>query len=288
MYILDYNKVEDRALKELLEDFKEGIRDFFDINQPIVAIAETEINNGKVIEHMDYTFRLADDSYLHFEFQSTKSKENLYRFLYYDASLMKKEPHNIVNTIIVYTNQITSAIEEISTGCIKYTPKIVYLADYAGDTIYKDLSYKILNNIPLSQLEVINLYLLPLMNNSTSTSVRTLQCLDLSTKIKDKSMKDKCISLLYTFAQKFVSKDIQLKIKEEFKMTEIGKMIIEEGRQEGLRDCVIQSLLIKLKLTTIPENYIDKINKLSIDELKSFQKAIIEKINSVDNIDKYL
>ncbi len=42
-------------------------------------------------------------------------------------------------------------------------------------------------------------------------------------------------SILYAFANKFLSgKDLE-RVKEELRVTEIGKSLIEEGKEEGIK-----------------------------------------------------
>ncbi len=43
-------------------------------------------------------------------------------------------------------------------------------------------------------------------------------------------------AMLYTFALKFLNRKELAKIKEVIKMTELGRMLIEEGREEGIEE----------------------------------------------------
>ncbi|OOM76349.1 hypothetical protein CLPUN_27360 [Clostridium puniceum] len=75
---MDYNKVEDAVFKKAMEVFKEGAAEFFGLNVKISAQAETEIKNIDIKTNaMDYLFYTDNDEYLHFEFQTTKKKEDL-------------------------------------------------------------------------------------------------------------------------------------------------------------------------------------------------------------------
>lgn len=44
---------------------------------------------------MDYLFYTEDNDYLHFEFQTTNKKDDIDRFMYYDASLYFRDKRNI-------------------------------------------------------------------------------------------------------------------------------------------------------------------------------------------------
>lgn len=116
---MDYNKVEDAVFKKAMEVFKEGAAEFFGLNFKIIASAETEIKNIDIITNaMDYLFYTDDDEYLHFEFQNTKKRDDISRFLYYDASLYYKNKKKIT-TVVVYSSDIKDVITDLNCGSIK-------------------------------------------------------------------------------------------------------------------------------------------------------------------------
>ncbi|MEG0306456.1 MAG: hypothetical protein RR636_00850 [Clostridium sp.] len=80
---MDYNKIEDAVFKKAMEVFKEGAPQFFNLGINIDKAAETEIKNIDIKTNaMDYLFYMTNGNYLHFEFQTTKKREDLSRFLY--------------------------------------------------------------------------------------------------------------------------------------------------------------------------------------------------------------
>ncbi|OPJ64024.1 hypothetical protein [Clostridium oryzae] len=93
---MDYNKIEDAVFKKAMEFFKDNAVSFFGIDTKILAPAETEIKNVDIkTNYTDYLFYTEDGSYLHFEFQTTDKREDIKRFLYYDASLFYKEKRTV-------------------------------------------------------------------------------------------------------------------------------------------------------------------------------------------------
>ena len=66
---------------------------------------------------MDFVFYLADDSYLHLEFQSTQGPEELGRFLEYDVALYRKR-HKMIHTYVVYGAGITDAPEVLNVDLL--------------------------------------------------------------------------------------------------------------------------------------------------------------------------
>ena len=115
---MDYNKVEDAVLKKAMEFFKDNAVKFFGIDTKIIAPAETEIKNIDIkTNYTDYLFYTEDGGYLHFEFQTTNKKEDIKRFLYYDASLFYKEKRK-VRTFVIYSSDIDDVETFVDAGTI--------------------------------------------------------------------------------------------------------------------------------------------------------------------------
>ena len=107
-------------------------------------------------------------------------------------------------------------------------------------------------------------------------------------------------SMLYAFADKFLKgKDLQ-RVKEEISMTELGRMLIEDGRTEGRIEGRIEGrtegrtegkieTLIKLlikKFGFLSEEYKNKISKLSSETIDIILMEIFD-IKSINELDKY-
>ena len=58
-------------------------------------------------------------------------------------------------------------------------------------------------------------------------------CVDLARKIPDKEQEIFALTGILTFTDKIIDKETQRHIKEVLGMTQVGKMLIDEGRQEG-------------------------------------------------------
>ena len=98
--------------------------------------------------------------------------------------------------------------------------------------------------------------------------------------------------MLYAFADKFLSgKDLQ-KVKEEISMTELGRMLIEDGIEKGRKEGIekgksetLIKLLIK-KFVFLSEEYKNKISNLSKDTIDIILMEIFD-IKSINELDKY-
>ncbi|WP_243447712.1 DUF4351 domain-containing protein, partial [Clostridium tetani] len=87
---------------------------------------------------------------------------------------------------------------------------------------------------------------------------------------------------------KFLSgKDLE-KVKEELKMTELGKSLIQEGiekgKEEGKAELLIKMLMKKFK--KIPNEYKEKIKLLPEETIELIATDIFE-LNSIEDLEQY-
>jgi hypothetical protein len=199
---MDYNKIEDAVFKKAMEIFKDSASEFFDLDLKIIAPAETEIKSIDIKTNaMDYLFYTANGEYLHFEFQTTKKKDDISRFLYYDAFLYYKSKMNI-NTIVVYSSEITDSVTHLNCGSIKYDIKSFYMKNFNGDEKLQTIEYKVNNNIELTQQDIMTLSFIPLMSSKKSKSEITLESIEIAKNIQDNDDKNNCLMLLYALFDK--------------------------------------------------------------------------------------
>lgn len=285
--------VEDAIMKSIMDVFKEDALKFFGINSKIITSARTEMKNLSIsTSFMDYTFLLDDGSFVHFEFQTTDKREDLSRFLAYDAVLHYKEGR-AVNTIVVYSSDIKEAATSLDIGSIKYSVNAFYMKSLDGDKKYNYLKNKIGRNEALSRQDLLSLVFLPIMNSKIDKNERILESIRLAKEIKDKESQMNSLALLYAFAEKFVDSSNMEKVKEVFRMTELGKLLKEEGIKEGIKEGRRQELirtavrLLTKKFGILPEEVRNKIEKsdntvleIIVDEVLDFEK--------LEDVSKYL
>lgn len=194
---MDYNKVEDSVLKKAMEVFQQSAVNFFSINTKIIAPAETELKNIEIkTNYMDYLFYTEDGNYLHFEFQTTDKKDDLKRFLYYDASLFYKGKRK-VRTLVIYSSDIVDTEEYIDAGTIKYSVEAFYMKSLDGDKTQEYLFNKIKNKEQLTPKDILSLTFLPLMKSKISKEERVLESIKMAENIDNREIKLQSLSMLY-------------------------------------------------------------------------------------------
>lgn len=171
---------EDAAMKTLALFFAEELLPLFHIPGKVKRIAPTEIIHLELKKlYQDFNFEMEDDSWIHFEFQSTNE----------------------------------------------------------ADELLNNLESKMKNNVVLSKDEMVSLAMCSLMNGECSQKERFHRSFAILQTIQESSTfdKSKIEAVIYAMAEKFLSEIDLEEIKEDLKMWKIGKILMNEGKEEGER-----------------------------------------------------
>ncbi|MCW6109218.1 DUF4351 domain-containing protein [Clostridium sporogenes] len=234
---------------------------------------------------------MEDDTFIHFEFQTTnKGKTDLRRFRAYEALLSHQTGKDVV-TYVVYSGNIKNPGNTLETGISEFRVNSISMDSRDGDKIYNDIVEKIKSGIEVTKEELISLTFTPIMGGKISTVDKIINAIDIVKDIK-KSYKHDIESILYAFANKFLSgKDLE-KVKEELRMTDLGKSLIQEGiekgkaegKEEGKAELLIKQLMKKFK--KVPNEYKEKIKTLPKETIELIAIDIFE-LNSVEELERY-
>ena len=209
-------KHEDLIMKKAMDVFAEEGLKFFGINQKVKDSSSTEIVVLEALNlHMDYTFLMEDETYIHFEFQTTnKGKKDLRRFRAYEA-LLSLQKEKDVTTYVVYSNNIKKATSSLETGISKFNVKSIFMSEKNGDLIFEELEKKINNKEKLTKQELISLAFTPIMGGKLTKAEKIIKSIRI-VKSSDSEYKYDIESMLYAFADKFSQgKDLQIKRKPD-------------------------------------------------------------------------
>lgn len=265
---------EDLIMKRAMDIFaQEGLK-FFGINKAVKELGPTEL---VVLESknmfMDYTFLMEDDTYIHFEFQTThKGGTDLRRFRAYEALLSHQTGKDVV-TYVVYSGDIMNSMNHYETGINEYKVQSISMAERNGDEIFAKLIDKIESGYELTKQDMIELTFTPIMGGELSKADKILRAIHIVKDI-NKDYKYDIESILYAFASKFLTgKDLE-KVKEELRVTELGRSLkqegIEEGREEGKKQKAAE--IAKELLDILSVEMIAKKTGLTVEEVEALKK----------------
>lgn len=209
---------------------------------------------------------------MHLEFQSTKSPENLKRFLEYDVALCRKNDKP-VHTYVVYGAGITDAIESLDFGSIEYHTRAIYMDRYDGDQIFADLATKIRSGTQLNELDQMHLAFLPLMKSIHVKSERAVEAIELVSILNDERLRTFLTGCLIAISDNFIDQEYVQRTLEVLRMSKIlrefEEQAINKGRQEG-RSETLEITAKKLYLKGMSIEDIVEITGLTKDEVRKF------------------
>ena len=229
----------DILMKCMAENFKDKTLAFFGLKTARIAgLSPTALPAIEAREtRTDVVFLLEDDTLLHLEFQTTVSKEDLKRFLLYDARIASREEQaRIINTAVIYSGNIEQAPEMLDCGSIFYRVTNVYMKDYDGDEEYKRLRKKIETEDLLDDEYLMKLVFLPLMKSKEKIEEKAVQSLELARRLKDDRQRVFAMSGIIVVTDKHLSDEYKKRLLEVLQMTQIEQWIREEGRKEGRKE----------------------------------------------------
>ncbi len=266
-------KHEDLIMKKAMDVFAEEGLKFFGIDKKVKDASSTEI---VVLEaknlHMDYTFLMEDDTYIHVEFQTTnKGKDDLRRFRAYESLLSFQTGRDVV-TYVVYSNGIQNVNTILETGINKYNIKPISLYDRNGDAVIQEIENKLNKNLEITKQDLIALTFTPIMSGELSRLDKIIKSIRLVKRI-DNEYKYDVESMLYAFADKFLKgKDLE-KVKEEISMTKLGEMLVEDGFKKGEEKKAIEIAKTAIK-EGMTDELIAKITGLTESQVSIIRQSI--------------
>jgi len=268
---------EDMIMKRAMDIFAEDGLKFFGIDKKVKDTGSTEIVVLEIKNmFMDYTFLMEDDSYIHFEFQSTdKGVLDLRRFRTYEALLNLQTGRDVV-TYVVYSGDIKNPLGGYESGINSYRVNAISMANKDGDKIFNDIIEKMKSGEELTKQDIIALTFSPIMGGKLSKGDKILNAIRVVKDI-DKDYRYDVESILYAFASKFLEgKDLD-KVREEIKMTELGRSLIEEGIEKGIVEGENKKTIEIVKNAIkngMDNNIISNLTGLSNEEIEAIRKTL--------------
>ena len=222
--------VNDVIQKHAIMLFRDATLEFYGIKTaPIVELINPELPTIQVSGGAaDIVFLLADGSYLHFAFETGYSRSKLIQILGYDSRLYERDGRT-VHTVVIYTSDVKTKPAGLKIGSLEYNPDIIMMGDYDGDVVYAELETKIKNNQELSDSDMLNLVLLPLMKHTIPRSDLAANSIKLAQAIPDATKRTACIAAAFAFADKYLDRTEMNKLMEAIRVTELAVMLVEDA-----------------------------------------------------------
>lgn len=229
---------EDAALKVTAQFFRDEIMPALNIEGTVVSILPTEevhLELRKGFE--DFNYLMSDNSIKHFEFQSTNEGiRGLKRFRIYESQMSYKYK-KAVTTYVLFSGSIQNPMTEITEGVNTYRVVPIIMQDQNADKVIAELRRKQDAGETITKADLLPLVLSPLMSGQMSQKERVSAAYDITRKATemDAEIIRKVEAVIYIMADKFLDSKEMEQLKEEIKMTRLGKMLYDDGAQNGAK-----------------------------------------------------
>ena len=231
------SKHEDVALKVTAQFFRDDILPVLAIEGKVVEILGTEsIHLDLKKGYEDFNFLMEDGTIKHFEFQSTnKGREDLKRFRMYESLLSYQHKKDVV-TYVLFSGSIKNPMTELTSGINTYRIQPIIMQDKNADKVIEELKKKVNAGEPLTKADLLPLVLSPLMGGKMSQRERVTAAYDITKKAAgvDEEVIRKVEAVIYTMADKYLDAEEMKQLKGEIRMTRIGQMLYDDGKEEGI------------------------------------------------------
>lgn len=267
--------LEDMILKSAIRYFGEELLPYLGINDKIVGVAPTELIYLEVkglIE--DFTYIVSDGSWIHLEFESDPVTEaDLRRFRGYEAvtSLTYQVP---VTTIIICSANAKEVMSELREGINTYHVLTVRLKNWDADQLFERLKQRQNSGEDIKREDLIPVLLSPLMSGHMPEKERFIEGNRLLQQASSHIMPEeesKMRAVLYALAVKFLNAKDLSEVKEEFSMTLLGQMLVNDGIEQG-RANALRELALEMRKNGEPYEKVSKYTKATIEMLKAWEQ----------------
>ena len=269
---------EDAAMKIVTQFFADELLPIWGIQGNVVSIAPTELVYLELKKlYQDFNLVMEDASWKHFEFQSTnEGVAGLKRFRAYEA--VTSYQHRVpVTTYVLYSGKIRKPITEFTEGVNTYRIVPIIMQDRDANELITRLQQNVENGQLIKKEDLVELTLCPLMGGEMSQKDRIKAAFAITREAADVEAEDirKIEAVIYTMAGKFLDSVSMKEIEEAIRMTELGRMLVEDGRTEGRAEGTARVNKLIQKLAE--ENRTDDILKSAADA--DYQNKLFEEFN---------
>ena len=228
---------EDLVLKSAMQFFKDELLSYLGITEEPVTMGPTEFVHLEAKQlYEDFNFIKPDRSWIHLEFESDGIREeDLRRFRSYEAvtSFIRRAD---ITTYVICSSTVKEIRFELNTGYNTYRIIPVRLKDRDSDELFAGLFKKQKQGVKPNRADLVPLLLATLMSGNTDQKERIILANRLITESGTISESDmvRMQAVLYTLANKFLSKDDLNQVKEALFMIPLGQMLVNDGIEKGI------------------------------------------------------
>ena len=236
---------EDRALKAAAQFFGRELLPLLGVKEVIRGVAPTEQVRLEIRDFQeDFNFWMEKGYIYHLEFESDEIVlEDMRRFRCYEAVLSYNYGAEVI-TCVVCTGRKGKMTDRIKEGINVYRVRLLWLRDGDADQVLREAEERQAAGV-LDRQSLVQLLLTPLMSGEMTRKERILKSLKMirgEQEAVDEAEKRQMESVLYALAMKFLTKEELEEVWEVFRMTVLGEILVEHGKEIGIEAFILDNL----------------------------------------------
>ena len=236
---------EDRALKAAAQFFGRELLPLLGVKEVIRGVAPTEQVRLEIRDFQeDSNFWMEKGYIYHLEFESDEIVlEDMRRFRCYEAVLSYNYGAEVI-TCVVCTGRKGKVTDRIKEGINVYRVRLLWLRDGDADQVLREAEERQAAGV-LDRQSLVQLLLTPLMSGEMARKERILRSLKMirgEQEAVDEAEKRQMESVLYALAMKFLTKEELEEVWEVFRMTVLGEILVEHGKEIGIEAFILDNL----------------------------------------------
>ena len=192
----------------------------------------------------DFNFWMEKGYIYHLEFESDEIVlEDMRRFRCYEAVLSYNYGAEVI-TCVVCTGRKGKVTDRIKEGINVYRVRLLWLRDGDADQVLREAEERQAAGV-LDRQSLVQLLLTPLMSGEMARKERILRSLKMirgEQEAVDEAEKRQMESVLYALAMKFLTKEELEEVWEVFRMTVLGEILVEHGKEIGIEAFILDNL----------------------------------------------
>ena len=236
---------EGRALKAAAQFFGRELLPLLGVKEVIRGVAPTEQVRLEIKDFQeDFNFWMEKGYIYHLEFESDEIVlEDMRRFRCYEAVLSYNYGAEVI-TCVVCTGRKGKVTDRIKEGINVYRVRLLWLRDGDADQVLREAEERQAAGV-LDRQSLVQLLLTPLMSGEMTRKERILKSLKMirgEREAVDEAEKRQMESVLYALAMKFLTKEELEEVWEVFRMTVLGEILVEHGKEIGIEAFILDNL----------------------------------------------
>ena len=207
---------------------------------PVTEEKENAGGNSAIQQHEDTALKtamafFADELLPYFGIEGKVAGSGLRRYRSYEA-LTSYQNNVPVTTYVLFSGRIRNPMTELREGENTYRIVPIIMRDRNADQLIADIQHKIEEGELLTRKDLVPLALCLLMGGTMPLKDRVRAAFDITGKAEGINTEDiaKIEAMVFIMADKFLDRIEMEEIREGLRMTRLGEMLVELGKEEGL------------------------------------------------------